>query len=180
MSRVHKSLHLYRQPLSGDWQAVKVSKDGMTITDKYPLDNVQAELYQTMTDDTIVRTIQKSIQKEIKDSDSGHVREIILYIIDSAIHQITADSGTPFISKDDEKMRPIDSITGMYDLYTVIRDHAAPAKRDEVIKGFDAVIEQVRAQSWDSGMTAGMAMGIQMGEGKPVTEYHNPHRSKNG
>lgn len=89
MSRVHESLHLYRQPLSGDWQAVKVSKDGMTITDKYPLDNVQTELYQTMTDDTIVETIQKNVQKEIKNSDSGHVREIILYIIDSAISQAT-------------------------------------------------------------------------------------------
>jgi len=99
MSRVHGSLHLYRQPLSGDWQAVKVSKDGMTITDKYPLDNVQAELYQTMTDDHIVQTIQKNVQKEIKDSDSEHVRQIILYIIDSAIHQITTDSGTPFIPK---------------------------------------------------------------------------------
>lgn len=89
MSRVHGSLHLYRQPLSGDWQAVKVSKDGMTITDKYPLDNVQTELYQTMTDDGIVETIQKNVQKEIKNSDSGHVREIILYIIDSAISQAT-------------------------------------------------------------------------------------------
>ena len=82
--------------------------------------------------------------------------------------------------KKDKKLKPIESIGGMYDLYTVIRDNAAPDKRDEVIRGFDAVIEQVRAQSWDSGMTAGMAMGIQMGEGKPVTEYHNPHRSKNG
>ncbi len=89
MSRVHGSLHLYRQPLSGDWQAVKVSKDGMTITDKYPLDNVQTELYQTMTNDRIVETIQKNVQKKIKDSDSGHVREIILYIIDSAISQAT-------------------------------------------------------------------------------------------
>lgn len=89
MSRVHESLHLYRQPLSGDWQAVKVSKDGMTITDKYPLDNVQTELYQTMTNDRIVETIQKNVQKEIKNSDSGHVREIILYIIDSAISQAT-------------------------------------------------------------------------------------------
>lgn len=89
MSRVHGSLHLYRQPLSGDWQAVRVSKDGMTITDKYPLDNVQAELYQTMTNDRIVETIQKNVQKEIKNSDSGHVREIILYIIDSAISQAT-------------------------------------------------------------------------------------------
>lgn len=89
MSRVHGSLHLYRQPLSGDWQAVKVSKDGMTITDKYPLDNVQTELYQTMTNDTIVETIQKNVQKEIKNSDSKHVREIILYIIDSAISQAT-------------------------------------------------------------------------------------------
>lgn len=89
MSRVHESLHLYRQPLSGDWQAVKVSKDGMTITDKYPLDNVQTELYQTMTDDTIIETIQKNVQKEIKNSNSGHVREIILYIIDSAISQAT-------------------------------------------------------------------------------------------
>ena len=79
-----------------------------------------------------------------------------------------------------QKLHPIESITSMYDLYTVIRDHAAPDKRDEVIKGFDAVIEQARAQSWDSGLTAGMAMGIQMGEGKTVTEYHNPHRSKNG
>ncbi len=92
MSRVHESLHLYRQPLSGDWQAVKVSKDGMTITDKYPLDNVQAELYQTMTDDTIVETIQKNVQKEIKNSDTGHVREIILYIIDSAISQATGQN----------------------------------------------------------------------------------------
>ncbi|QHJ85169.1 MAG: hypothetical protein [Caudoviricetes sp.] len=89
MSRVHESLHLYRQPLSGDWQAVRVSKDGMTITDKYPLDNVQTELYQTMTNDRIVETIQKNVQKEIKNSDSGHVREIILYIIDSAISQAT-------------------------------------------------------------------------------------------
>lgn len=89
MSRVHESLHLYRQPLSGDWQAVKVSKDGMTITDKYPLDNVQTELYQTMTNDTIVQAIQKNVQKEIKNSDSKHVREIILYIIDSAISQAT-------------------------------------------------------------------------------------------
>ena len=89
MSRVHESLHLYRQPLSGDWQAVKVSKDGMTITDKYPLDNVQAELYQTMTNDRIVETIQKNVQKEMKNPDSGHVREIILYIIDSAISQAT-------------------------------------------------------------------------------------------
>lgn len=89
MSRVHGSLHLYRQPLSGDWQAVKVSKDGMTITDKYPLDNVQTELYQTMTNDTIVETIRKNVQKEIKNSDSKHVREIILYIIDSAISQAT-------------------------------------------------------------------------------------------
>lgn len=92
MSRVHGSLHLYRQPLSGDWQAVKVSKDGMTITDKYPLDNVQTELYQTMTDDRIVETIQKNVQKEIKNSDSGHVREIILYIIDSAISQATGQN----------------------------------------------------------------------------------------
>ena len=92
MSRVHESLHLYRQPLSGDWQAVKVSKDGMTITDKYPLDNVQTELYQTMTNDTIVKNIQKSVQKEIKNSDSGHVREIILYIIDSAISQATGQN----------------------------------------------------------------------------------------
>ena len=92
MSRVHGSLHLYRQPLSGDWQAVKVSKDGMTITDKYPLDNVQTELYQTMTNDRIVETIQKNVQKEIKNSDSGHVREIILYIIDSAIIQATGQN----------------------------------------------------------------------------------------
>lgn len=92
MSRVHGSLHLYRQPLSGDWQAVKVSKDGMTITDKYPLDNVQTELYQTMTNDRIVETIQKSVQKEIKNSDSRHVREIILYIIDSAISQATGQN----------------------------------------------------------------------------------------
>lgn len=92
MSRVHGSLHLYRQPLSGDWQAVKVSKDGMTITDKYPLDNVQTELYQTMTNDRIVETIQKNVQKEIKNSDSGHVREIILYIIDSAISQATGQN----------------------------------------------------------------------------------------
>lgn len=92
MSRVHGSLHLYRQPLSGDWQAVKVAKDGMTITDKYPLDNVQAELYQTMTNDRIVETIQKNVQKEIKNSDSGHVREIILYIIDSAISQATGQN----------------------------------------------------------------------------------------
>lgn len=63
MSRVHKSLHLYRQPLSGDWQAVKVAKDGMTITDKYPLDNVQTELYRAMTNNNVIETIQKSVQK---------------------------------------------------------------------------------------------------------------------
>lgn len=97
MSRVHESLHLYRQPLSGDWQAVRVAKNGMTITDKYPLDNVQTELYQIMTNDRIVETIRKNVQKEIKNSDSEHVRQIILYIIDSAIHQITTDSGTPFV-----------------------------------------------------------------------------------
>lgn len=111
MSRVHGSLHLYRQPLSGDWQAVKVSKDGMTITDKYPLDNVQTELYQTMTDDTIVETIKKTVQHELKNPDSRHVREIILYIIDSAIHQITTDSGTPFMPRDSGRTKLTESIT---------------------------------------------------------------------
>lgn len=75
---------------------------------------------------------------------------------------------------------PIKAITSMYDLYRAIEDHSAPDKQDTVIDGFEKVIEQARAQAWDSGLTAGMAMGIQMGEGKPVTEYHNPHRSKNG
>lgn len=95
MSRVHESLHLYRQPLSGDWQAVKVAKDGMTITDKYPLDNTRVELQQILTNDRVIQNVQKdtqSVVKSIKTMDDKHIREIILYIIDTAISQVTVQN----------------------------------------------------------------------------------------
>lgn len=95
MSRVHESLHLYRQPLSGDWQAVKVSKDGMTITDKYPLDNTRVELQQILTDDKVIQNIQKDIKvvdKNIKAMGDKHIRETILYIINNALSQVTAQN----------------------------------------------------------------------------------------
>lgn len=99
MSRVHESLHLYRQPLSGDWQAVKVSKDGITITDKYPLDNIDIELFRTLTDDKVIRTVQKDTQKAIKSiktMDDRHIREVILYIINDAISQVTEQNEDKF------------------------------------------------------------------------------------
>lgn len=99
MSRVHESLHLYRQPLSGDWQAVKVSKDGITITDKYPLDNIDIELFRTLTDDKVIRTVQKDTQKAIKSiktMDDRHIREVILYIINGAISQVTEQNEDEF------------------------------------------------------------------------------------
>lgn len=99
MSRVHESLHLYRQPLSGDWQAVKVSKDGITITDKYPLDNIDIELFRTLTDDKVIRTVQKDTQKAIKSiktMDDRHIREVILYIINGAISQVTEQNEDKF------------------------------------------------------------------------------------
>lgn len=92
MSRVHESLYLYRQPLSGDWQAVRVAKNGITITDKYPLDNVQTELHRVMTNDRIIQNVQKDTQnavKHIKTMDDKHIRKTILYIINSAISQVT-------------------------------------------------------------------------------------------
>lgn len=95
MSRVHKSLHLYRQPLSGDWQAVRVAKNGMTITDKYPLDNTRIELQQILTDDKVIQNIQKDIKvvdKNIKAMDDEHIRETILYIINDAISQVTVQN----------------------------------------------------------------------------------------
>lgn len=92
MSRVHESLHLYRQPLSGDWQAVKVAKNGMTITDKYPLDNTRVALQQILTNDRVIQNIQKDIKivdNNIKAMDDEHIRETILYIINNAISQVT-------------------------------------------------------------------------------------------
>lgn len=99
MSRVHESLHLYRQPLSGDWQAVRVAKDGMTITDKYPLDNTRVELQQILTDDEVIQNVQKDIKivdKNIKTMDDKHIRETILYIINNAISQVTAQNEDKF------------------------------------------------------------------------------------
>ncbi len=99
MSRVHESLHLYRQPLSGDWQAVRVAKDGVTITDKYPLDNIEVELFRTLTDDKVIQTVQKDTQnaiKSIKTMDDRHTREIILYIINDAISQVTEQNEDKF------------------------------------------------------------------------------------
>ncbi|WP_161522153.1 hypothetical protein [Bifidobacterium aemilianum] len=40
MSRQHGTLRLFRGPITGEWMAVKVGKDGKTITDKWHLDGV--------------------------------------------------------------------------------------------------------------------------------------------
>lgn len=62
MSREHNPLHLYRQPISGDWQAVRVAKDGSTITDKFPIDNMRTALEHYLSDSALVGELRADMQ----------------------------------------------------------------------------------------------------------------------
>lgn len=62
MSREHKPLYLYRQPISGDWQAVRIAKDGSTITDKYPIENARITLEHYLSDSALVTELRADMQ----------------------------------------------------------------------------------------------------------------------
>ena len=64
MSREHSPLHLCRQPISGDWQAVRVAKDGSTITDKYPIDNIRQILEHELSRGEIIDRVRTDMRKQ--------------------------------------------------------------------------------------------------------------------
>lgn len=62
MSRKHNPLLLYRLPISGDWQAVRVAKDGSTITDKFPIDNMRTALEHYLSNSALVAELREDMQ----------------------------------------------------------------------------------------------------------------------
>ncbi|QHJ77417.1 MAG: hypothetical protein [Caudoviricetes sp.] len=91
MSREHAPLHLYRQPISGDWQAVRVAKDGSTITDKYPIDNIRQILEHELSNAEITKQIRIDMQKSpaFRQMDGKRLEDGILYALMDAVEKIT-------------------------------------------------------------------------------------------
>lgn len=92
MSREHVPLHLYRQPISGDWQAVRVAKDSSTITDKYPIDNVRKLLEHELSNAEIIKQIRIDMQKKshiFGQMDGIRLEDGILYALMDAVEKIT-------------------------------------------------------------------------------------------
>lgn len=92
MSREHSPLHLYRQPISGDWQAVRVAKDGSTITDKYPIDNVRKLLEHELSNAEIIKQIRIDMQKKnnvFGQMDGIRLEDGILFALMDAVGKIT-------------------------------------------------------------------------------------------
>lgn len=92
MSREHTSLHLYRQPISGDWQAVRVAKDGNTITDKYPIDNVREILENELSREEIIKQIRIDMQKKFLafgQMNGMSLEDGIIYALMDAVYKIT-------------------------------------------------------------------------------------------
>lgn len=92
MSREHKPLHLYRQPISRDWQAVRVAKDGSTITDKYPIDNIRQILEDELSREEIIKQIRIDMQKKFLafgQMNGMSLEDGILYALMDAVEKIT-------------------------------------------------------------------------------------------
>ena len=92
MSREHKPLHLYRQPISGDWQAVRVPKDGSTITDKYPIDNIRQILEDELSREEIIKQIRIDMQKKnhvFGQMDGIRLEDGLTYALMDAVDKIT-------------------------------------------------------------------------------------------
>lgn len=87
MSREHKPLHLYRQPISGDWQAVRIAKDGRTITDKYPIDNARIALEHYLSDSALVTELRADMQNTFPD-----FKNINTTILENAIQLTLMDA----------------------------------------------------------------------------------------
>lgn len=93
MSREHNPLHLYRQPISGDWQAVRVARDGSTITDKYPIDNMRTALEHYLSDSDLVKKIRADIHDMFPDT-----KKVNITVLENAI-QITLMDAVKKITK---------------------------------------------------------------------------------
>lgn len=92
MSREHKPLHLYRQPISGDWQAVRVAKDGSTITDKFPIDNMRTVLEHHLSDSALVTELRADMQNtfpEFKNVNTTILENAIQLTLIDAVKKIT-------------------------------------------------------------------------------------------
>lgn len=92
MSREHKPLHLYRQPISGDWQAVRVAKDGSTITDKYPIDNIRQILEHELSRGEIIDLIRTDMRKKSRafgQMDGMSLEDGLTYALMDAVEKIT-------------------------------------------------------------------------------------------
>lgn len=92
MSREHNPLHLYRQPISGDWQAVRVAKDGNTIIDKYPIDNMRTALEHYLSDSALVTDLRDDMQTtfpEFKNVNTTILENAIQLTLIDAIKKLT-------------------------------------------------------------------------------------------
>lgn len=92
MSRENAPLHLYRQPISGDWQAVRVAKDGSTITDKYPIDNIRQILEHELSNAEIIKQIRIDMKKKnhiFGQMDGIRLEDGLTYALMDAVEKIT-------------------------------------------------------------------------------------------
>ena len=94
MSKEHKELTLWRSPIFGDWQAVRVAKNGSWITDKWPLQGVRKALMGALlSDDAWDKAVfaMRDHVTDFKDTDLDTLQTAAEVAIKAAVEAVTTD-----------------------------------------------------------------------------------------
>lgn len=94
MSKEHQELTLWRSPIFGEWQAVRVSKHGAWNTDKWPLQDVRQALMGALLSDDAWDKAVSAMHDHVtglKDIDLDTLQTAAEVAIKAAVEAVTTD-----------------------------------------------------------------------------------------